>query len=160
MLGSSDNNGWEWRLVWSDVLSVDEAELAQLNLFIPIRPCIDMENRRKWIPSSAAIFSVKSAYLDLLNRLVLPPLDDSKLICLGRMWENNIPSKIRIFGWRLLLEKLPTRESLESLFSNGVITNALERCCVLYCNHVESAPHIFLKSQMCLIKTNRGSNKN
>jgi hypothetical protein len=53
-----------------------------------------------------------------------------------------INSKISIFGWRLLLEKLPTRESL---FSKGVITNALERGCVLCCNHVETTPHIFLQ---------------
>ncbi|KAK2352803.1 hypothetical protein QL285_090514 [Trifolium repens] len=144
MLGSYDNNGWAWRFFWSDVLSVDEAELEQelLNMLIPIQPCTDMEDRRKWIPSTAASFSVKSAYLDLLNRLVLPPLDDSKLISLGRMWKNNVPSKISIFSWRLLLEKLPTRESL---FSKGVITNALEKGCVLCCNHVETTPHIFLQ---------------
>ncbi|KAK2356189.1 hypothetical protein QL285_093541 [Trifolium repens] len=144
MLGSYDNNGWAWRFVWSDVLSVDEAELAQelLHMLIPIRPCTDMKDRRKWIPAAAANFSVKSAYLDLLNRLVLPPLDDSKLISLGRMWKNNVPSKISIFGWRLLLEKLPTRESL---FSKGVITNVVERVCVLCCNHVETTPHIFLQ---------------
>jgi hypothetical protein len=87
MLGSYDNNGWAWRFVWNDVLSVEEAELAQelLQMLIPIRPCTDREDRRKWIPAAAANFSVKSAYLDLLNRLVLPPLDDNKLISLGRM---------------------------------------------------------------------------
>ncbi|PNX70732.1 hypothetical protein L195_g057688, partial [Trifolium pratense] len=29
-----------------------------------------------------------------------------------QLWKNNVPSKINIFGWRLLLEKLPTRASL------------------------------------------------
>jgi hypothetical protein len=144
MLGSYDNNGWAWRFVWNDVLSVEEAELAQelLQMLIPIRPCTDREDRRKWIPAAAANFSVKSAYLDLLNRLVLPPLDDSKLLSLGRMWKNNVPSKISIFGWRLLLEKLPTRDSL---FIKGVITNVLDRGCVLCCNHVETTTHIFLQ---------------
>jgi hypothetical protein len=122
----------------------DVLTLAQelLNMLIPIRPFLDAKDRRKWIPSSAACFSVKTAYQDLLNRLALPPLDDNKLISLGRMWKNNVPSKISMFGWRLLLEKLPTRESL---FSKGVVTNAMDSYCVLCCNHVESMNHIFLQ---------------
>ncbi|KAK2424703.1 hypothetical protein QL285_035035 [Trifolium repens] len=144
MFGSSNNNGWSWRFVWSEALSVDEAVLAQdlLNLLISIRPYSEAKDRRKWIPSPAACFSVRTAYLDLLTRLVLPPLDDNKLLSLGRMWKNNVPSKVSIFGWRLLLEKLPTRESL---FSKGVITNVLDSCCVLCCNHVESISHVFFQ---------------
>ncbi|MCI96753.1 hypothetical protein A2U01_0118053, partial [Trifolium medium] len=31
---------------------------------------------------------------------------------LQQLWLNNIPSKVSIFGWRLFLEKLPTRDAL------------------------------------------------
>jgi hypothetical protein len=147
MFGYSNNNGWMWRFDWSDDLSAEEAVLVQelLNLLIPIRPYSGVKDRRKWIPSPAACFSVKTAYADLLNRLILPLLDDIKLLSLGRMWKNNVPSKVSIFGWRLLLEKLPTRESL---FSKGVITNVLDSCCVFCCNQVESIDHVFLHCQV------------
>jgi hypothetical protein len=29
-----------------------------------------------------------------------------------KLWKNDIPSKVNFFGWRLLLEKLPTRAAL------------------------------------------------
>jgi hypothetical protein len=110
-LGSIDHNGWKWRLDWCDGLSDAEAVAAQelLNLLSPFQPRTDLEDRHRWIPSSAGIFTVKSAYLDLLNRSATVNLDDSMLIPLGLMWKNNVPSKISIFGWRLLLEKLPTK---------------------------------------------------
>jgi hypothetical protein len=64
------------------------------------------------------------------------------------MWKNNVPSKISIFGWRLLLEKLPTRESL---FNKGVITNVLDRGCVLCCNNVETTTHIFFNVMLPIL---------
>jgi hypothetical protein len=56
------------------------------------------------------------------------------------LWFNNIPSKVSIFGWMLLLEKLPTKEAL---YNKGIITNTHERCCVFCFNEVEDIHHIF-----------------
>jgi hypothetical protein len=56
--------------------------------------------------------TVKSAYMELLNMSVLVSLHDRMLVFVEMLWKNNVPSKISIFGWRLLLEKLPTREAL------------------------------------------------
>jgi hypothetical protein len=86
-------------------------------------------------------FSVKSAYMELLNRSVMANLDDNMVSSLELMWKNNVPSKISIFGWRLLLKKLPTRETL---FDKGIITNNSEKCCVLCFNHEESIHHVFI----------------
>ncbi|KAK2395047.1 hypothetical protein QL285_056813 [Trifolium repens] len=142
-LGSIDHNGWKWRLDWSAGLLDAEAVAAQelLNLLSPFQPRTDLEDRHKWIPSSAGIFTVKSANLDLLNRSAAVNLDDNMLITLGMMWKNNVPSKISIFGWRLLLEKLPTKEAL---FGKGIITDMMEKRCVLCPNHGESIQHFFL----------------
>jgi hypothetical protein len=122
-----------------DAEAVEVQEL--LNLLSPFQPRTNLEDRHKWIPSSAGIFTVKSAYLDLLNRVAAVNLDDSMLIPLGMMWKNNVPSKISIFGWRLLLEKLPTKEAL---FGKGIITDMMEKRCVLCLNHAESIQHFFL----------------
>jgi hypothetical protein len=56
------------------------------------------------------------------------------------LWFNNIPSKVSIFGWMLLLEKLPTKEAL---YNKGIITNTHERCCVFCFKEVEDTHHIF-----------------
>jgi hypothetical protein len=64
------------------------------------------------IQSSTGIFSVKSAYQGVQNRSALVELDDSTVSAFRNLWKTNVPLKITIFGWRLLLEKLPTRERL------------------------------------------------
>jgi hypothetical protein len=144
MMGSLNHNGWEWRFDWNETLSVDEAasEHELLNLLLPFQPHSDMEDRHRWIPSSTGIFSVKCAYLDLLNRSVLADLVDIKVHSLELMWKNNVPSKISIFGWRLLLEKLPTREAL---FNKGIISNNIEKRCVFCATHDQSIFHVFIQ---------------
>ncbi|KAK2414643.1 hypothetical protein QL285_037213 [Trifolium repens] len=143
MMGSLNHNGWAWRIDWSETLSVDEAasEHELLNLIFPFQPHRDMEDRHRWIPSSTRIFSVKCAYIELLNRSVMANLDDIKIHSLELMWKNNVPSKISIFGWRLLLEKLPTRDAL---FNKGIITSNIEKRCVFCSTHEESISHVFI----------------
>jgi hypothetical protein len=68
-------------------------------------------------------------------------LDDIKVHSLELMWKNNVPSKISIFGWRLLLEKLPTRDAL---FNKGIITTNIEKRCVFCSTHDESISHVFI----------------
>jgi hypothetical protein len=144
MMGSVVHNAWERIFVWTEPLSIDEAasEIELLNLLFPFQPFPDVEDRHRWIPSSAGIFSVKCAYNDLLNRAVLVNLDDTMIHSLELLWKNNVPSKISIFGWRLLIERLPTREAL---INKGIIINNSDNRCVLCSNHGESIFHVFVQ---------------
>jgi phosphoribosyl-dephospho-CoA transferase len=47
-------------------------------------------------------------------------------MALQRLWSNDVPSKVGIFGRRLLLSKLSTRAALAN---RGVITNPFEQSC-------------------------------
>jgi hypothetical protein len=69
-------------------------------------------------------------------------LEDIKVHSLELTWKNNVPSKISIFGWRLLLEKLSTREAL---FNKGIINNNIEKRCVFCATHDESIFHVFIQ---------------
>jgi hypothetical protein len=150
MMWSLDRNKWVWRFDWIDSLSDSEVVLEQelLNLLHPFQLRPDVEDRCRWISSSTGIFSVKYAYIELLNRSAMANLDDSMVYSLELMWKNNVPSKISIFGWRLLLEKLPSKETL---FDKGIITNRTDRNCAFCSNHVESIAHVFIH---CNISTN------
>ncbi|KAK2404582.1 hypothetical protein QL285_053907 [Trifolium repens] len=59
MMGSLDHNVWVWRFDWIDSLSVSEAAAEQelMNLLHPFQPSPDVEDKHKWISSSAGIFS-------------------------------------------------------------------------------------------------------
>jgi hypothetical protein len=72
------------------------------------------------------------------DQLLDPTLEQA----LKKLWSANVPSKVNIFGWRLLLGKLPTREAL---YSKGIITNQVDRSCVFCRNEVEDIDHVFFK---------------
>ncbi|MCI36007.1 hypothetical protein A2U01_0057229, partial [Trifolium medium] len=47
-----------------------------------------------------------------LTDLLVAELDPNVLVAIRKLWRNDVPSKITVFGWRLLLERLPTRMAL------------------------------------------------
>ncbi|PNX55215.1 hypothetical protein L195_g048842 [Trifolium pratense] len=89
------------------------AAVQELMLLLQqIRPCVDSLDRRKWSSGTAGLFTVKSAYICLQNKYGMAEIELAKVQALQQLWLNNVPPKVNIFGWRLLLEKLPTREAL------------------------------------------------
>ncbi|MCH91379.1 putative ribonuclease H protein, partial [Trifolium medium] len=107
-----------------------------------VRPTRDAIDRRRWKPHAAGVFSVKTAYIDLQYRFGMNELETNTVKALKTLWKNNVPSKFSIFGWRLLLEKLPTRVAL---YNKGIITNTHDICCVMCFKDVEDTQHIFFQ---------------
>ncbi|MCH79845.1 hypothetical protein A2U01_0000604 [Trifolium medium] len=50
--------------------------------------------------------------LSVSELLQVVELDPNVLIAIRKLWLNDVPSKVAVFGWRLLHERLPTRSSL------------------------------------------------
>jgi hypothetical protein len=146
-MGLSSSNNWSWALEWTADLADEEEESVQElnNMLDQVRPSCDKNDRRRWLLSSTGIFSVKSAYEGLQSRFALDCLEEGIVISLKKLWKNNVPSKISIFGWRLLLEKLPTRGSL---FEKGILTNSNDRPCVFCFHNEESIAHVFIHCKL------------
>ncbi|MCI01226.1 putative ribonuclease H protein, partial [Trifolium medium] len=125
-MGKWENDSWSWNLSWTATLSVEETAAAGELLLIleEIKPCMDVVDRRKWIPQAAGSFSVQSSYTVMQNLFVMDDIDINTERELKKLWLNDVPSKVSIFGWRLLLEKLPTQEAL---YRKGIITNRHDR---------------------------------
>src|SRR3954463_8431047 len=61
------------------------------------------------------------------------------------VWESKVQHKVKIFGWRMLQNKLPMREQLSR---RGFIVG-LENCRSVLCNEeIKSIEHIFLSCIM------------
>ena len=58
-----------------------------------------------------------------------------------KLWKNNAPSKILIFAWRVLINKIATRDALSR---RGVLRDDADRRCVLCSSEDETIKHIFL----------------
>jgi hypothetical protein len=140
-MGTWEGEAWSWDLTWHSTLLQTEVEEAEylMTLLQPIVPNKDKRDRRRWLESKDGVFTVHSAYL-ALSKHQYKPLDNPSLeATFKKLWLNNVPSKVSIFGWRLLLEKLPTKEAL---FKKGIITNNFERSCVFCVNEVEDIHHV------------------
>ncbi|MCI05958.1 ribonuclease H protein, partial [Trifolium medium] len=107
------NERWVWNFVWSEELPIEQQGAAadlQLLLF-DVQPK-NKPDRRRWIPNQSGEFSVNSAYASLLSHGERKINDEILVDAIRRLWRNNIPSKVSIFGWRFLLARLPTRATL------------------------------------------------
>lgn len=64
---------------------------------------------------------------------------DPKIEACATLWKCDLPSKTLIFCWRLLQNKLPTRENLHI---RGVLSSPYELSCVFCFGEIESATHL------------------
>jgi hypothetical protein len=62
------------------------------------------------------------------------------LTAINKLWKTDIPSKIYMFGWRLLLNRLPTRVALNR---RGILANRQDLSCELCSLFVEDNTHLF-----------------
>ncbi|CAJ2654228.1 unnamed protein product [Trifolium pratense] len=62
------------------------------------------------------------------------------LEAIQRLWKSDVPSKVNVFGWRLLLNRLPTRTALHH---RGILTNHHELSCVFCFQQAEDENHLF-----------------
>lgn len=56
-------------------------------------------------------------------------LDEERLIELNQMWKDNVLSKVELFGWRLLLNALPSRSELCNRGPKHVLSGSLCHLC-------------------------------
>lgn len=94
----------------------------------------------KWIWTLDTVhgYSVREAY-----RFVTSIGDHSNRNIVDNVWHRHIPTKVSLFVWRLLRNRLPTRGNL--LHRN--IVQANNSLCVVGCEVVETAGHLFLSCQ-------------
>ncbi|MCI05031.1 ribonuclease H protein, partial [Trifolium medium] len=116
-------------------------------LFEQVQPNSNISDKRRWKPNSVGLFSVSSAYEAQQNRIEAAAIDPLTKAALKMLWLNNVPSKVSIFGWRLLLGKLPTREAL---YRKGIITNNIERSCLFCHKEEEDIKHIFFNCSIIM----------
>jgi hypothetical protein len=58
------------------------------------------------------------------------------------IWHNPAPSKVIAFSWKLLHNRIPTRQNLAR---QGVLRSEDSRDCVLYIERLESSAHLILR---------------
>jgi hypothetical protein len=136
--GTALSWSWQWlqHLTPSEVHNLEELKelLAGFSL------TSDCPDRWRWKPDSMGFFSVRSCYSILNASQPAIALDGNVLISVNKRWKVDVPSKALVFGWRFLLDKLPTRSALNH---RGIMTNPLDLHCIFCSLSEEDYDHLF-----------------
>ncbi|GAU23386.1 hypothetical protein TSUD_334340 [Trifolium subterraneum] len=142
-MGNWAMGDWEWEFRWKtsldlldqDLLSDLIESLRQVNLS-------STEDQWCWRHEIGGSFSVKSAYLVLEDKARLQrPLPGIDFLNLARVWDSWATSKVIVFSWQLLQDRIPTRQNLRR---RQVLVGATDSSCVVCGAVEESVDHIFV----------------
>lgn len=142
-LGVWHDDLWRWQLrSGSEVLDrYDMEELVELEeLLTGIAPRSNHQDRFVWPYDNSNCFTIKSCYASLNVHSSNEDEAAGGLIGMRSVWQEFAPSKLKIFGWRLLRDRLPTCKQL--LKRNIIHLN--DSYCVLCQSQLEDHNHVFL----------------
>lgn len=95
-------------------------------------------------------FSVKNSFKRLYELKVHNSAVSGRcLLVMGEVWKALVSSKVKIFGWRLLLNSLPRKHEL---CLRGVSNPLLNNLCSLFASFEESSGHLLFS---CLFLVRR-----
>ena len=135
-MGFFGEEGWQWQFSWRRNLF--DNELGSASEFIDqisaISPIADMKDCWVWGADPKGTFTTSSAYLCIKGDQPSLALNHD----FNQLWEVKAPPRALTLVWRLLWDRLPTKENL--LKRQVPLDNDL---CPFCQNHVESASHLF-----------------
>ncbi|KAH1265731.1 putative ribonuclease H protein [Glycine max] len=128
--------GWEWEFSWRRNLF--DNELGRASAFIEqataLSPNATLKDYWVWGADPKGIFTTSTAYLCIKGDQPIGHLNRG----FNQLWEIKVPPRALSFAWRLLWDRLPTKENL--IRRQVVIENDL---CTFCQSQVESASHLF-----------------
>ncbi|XP_058746506.1 uncharacterized protein LOC131619428 [Vicia villosa] len=141
--GYREGSVWMWDVArW--IIEPDEDDLMLLAMLSDQMQDFSPDNQGKdvfvWAKDESKGFSVKACGEEIRRFGMAADLHPGTLNRLTFMWKLNVPSKVAIFAWRLILDRLPTRDHLKS---KGILIDD-NVCCCAFCPHVlETSSHLF-----------------
>jgi hypothetical protein len=133
---------WRWNLSWRRVffeweMSILDEFVNLIHQFVPA----DYDDKWLWKENSEEGFSVKVCYNLLYRGLREQVLLNPCAVCaFSNLWKCGAPSKVCVFSWKLLLDRIPTKVNL---WKRGVIEFQHINC-VLCGSVLESSVHLLL----------------
>ncbi|GLT28935.1 hypothetical protein SLA2020_038370 [Shorea laevis] len=133
------NGFWIWRNAWRrEPFGRERNEEQKLKeslmggLVLSTQP-----DQRSWCLDTANGFTVSKAYSMLVGQNIIL----ETRIC-KRLWSRFVPAKISCFGWRLLLNGLPTKAGL---LRRGIKIEEAESLCCICRRDLEDENHLFAR---------------
>ena len=135
-VGFCSENEWVWNLSWRRHLFHNEMETASkfIDQISAIKLNINLQDTWTWRAEPNGNLSTKTAYQVIKSEQFY----EGQHLGFQQLWEIKIPPKALTFAWRLLWDRLPTKDNLikrQILIDNGL--------CPFWHSQPESASHLF-----------------
>lgn len=116
----ADAGSWrEETWTWNNAIVTGSAEdtmtdllLDMLHMLAVAAPQQGVEDESEWARTDGKAFSVKSCANRFRQRDCSVSIDEVTKSALSFLWKLKASSNILTFGWRLILNRLPTRDQL------------------------------------------------
>jgi hypothetical protein len=135
-LGWSDGGrAWVWRrrlFAWEEE-SVRECSLLLHNIVLQD----NVTDKWRWLLDPLHGYSVRESYKFFAHSGA-----DVDRSCVDEVWHRQIPLKVSLLVWRLLLNRLPTKDNL---WRRGILNSYDILCSAGGCDKTESTSHLFLE---------------
>lgn len=124
----------------NQIMEMFEKEDAEAICRIPLSRR-NVEDSIVWLPNKKGLFTVKSAYEVARELMRGENVAESSSGCAGKrvwaaLWKLEIPSKVKVFGWKACNEILPTKMNLAK---RRIIADAV---CLICTRFQEIAMHV------------------
>ncbi|XP_058771408.1 uncharacterized protein LOC131644827 [Vicia villosa] len=135
---------WFWNLRQGEKVFGREA-LEEFNelmvLLTGIRPTVNNQDLFIWPYENHRCYTVRSCYEIMNDNRNTEMLDAGVMEGLNSIWRAYVPSKLKMFGWRMLRDKLPSRKQL---LKRHIIHQLNESLCVFCQEQEEDINHVIL----------------
>lgn len=124
-MGMSIDNSWTWDfgLIVAKLTDEENMELKELlDILHEVKPLPNIKDEFVWQRINKG-FLIKSSY-ESLEELCYAEnhVDECVLRSLDILWKTKVPGKGHLFGWNILINKLPTRTELTRRWSLKEVT--------------------------------------
>ncbi|XP_058727140.1 uncharacterized protein LOC131598571 [Vicia villosa] len=141
-MGSFVLNQWNWLVMEErkDIVGAAMGQLRELEeLLVEVSPKVREMNVFKWL--SDGKYTVSSDYKVFVTSFIVFPQVVVNMAIVDNVWNTLVRSKIQVFGWRAIRDRLPTREQLAK---RGIITEDIDKVCVFRSLSIESLSHLMV----------------
>ncbi|XP_058766980.1 uncharacterized protein LOC131640616 [Vicia villosa] len=148
-MGYREESFWRWNFESiRDLSDVDNQILEQFidQIFVNV-PVVEGDDVFSWLHENYEVFLVNSCFKVFANKDFIQWISSNMKAMLTQLWKAKVPPNILMFGWRFILNRLPTRDNL---LVRGIELAEKEKFCALCEGFSETRNHIFLECNFSL----------
>lgn len=149
---SWNSQGWTWNLVESLETNDIEYHVARENLLEMLQEVIldiTIDDIHEWNMEADRVFKVRSCYNLLMHYVTAAPLHQEVTVkALRELWKTQAPPKLKFFGWRVLINRIYSKDNL---INRSIILVSDDSYCVFCVSHLEMVDHIFASCPLRII---------